>query len=289
MMTVPTFRELFIPTLVALKELGGSGSIQEIARTVIEDEEISDDVAQQLHQNGPQTELEYRLAWARTYLRHYGLLSNSERGVWSLSSQGETASDVDPDEIVRHVVQRYKQLKADPSRSQEEGKEDFGGEKDGPLEQEVDWKEGLLETLLEMDSSAFERLCQRVLRESGFIEVKVTGKAGDGGIDGEGIIRIAGIASFRVVFQCKRYRGTVGPAIVRELRGSMGMHADKGLLITTGSFTKSAQEEALRPGFPLIDLIDGDSLAEKLKDLKLGVTTKLVEAVEVNTDWFKNL
>ena len=141
-------------------------------------------------------------------------------------------------------------------------------------------------TLLEMSPDAFERLCQRLLRESGFIQVEVTGRSGDGGIDGHGIVRLAGLISFPVIFQCKRYRNTISSSVVRDFRGAMVGRADKGLIITTGNFTRDAILEATRDGAPPIDLIDREQLIDKLKDLRLGVATKQVEVVEVNSEWF---
>lgn len=143
-----------------------------------------------------------------------------------------------------------------------------------------------MSTLLEMPPDAFERLCQRLLRESGFIQVEVTGRSGDGGIDGHGVMRLAGLLSFPVIFQCKRYRNTISSGVVRDFRGAMVGRADKGLIITTGNFTRDASAEATRDGAPPIDLIDGEQLIDKLKDLRLGVATKQVEIVEVNTEWF---
>jgi restriction system protein len=140
-----------------------------------------------------------------------------------------------------------------------------------------------------MDPIAFERLCQRILRESGFIEVEVTKRSGDGGIDGHGTIRIGGLISFNVLFQSKRYKGNIGPDIVRDFRGAMVGRADKGLIISTGGFTLEARREATRDGAPPIDLIDGRLLAEKLKELKLGVKTNLVEHVELVEDWFRSI
>ena len=168
----------------------------------------------------------------------------------------------------------------------EEGEEGSTDEFD---EESTPWQESLLGTLLQMSPDAFERLCQRLLRESGFIEVEVTGSSGDGGIDGHGIFRMGGLISFPVLFQCKRYRGSVAAGTVRDFRGAMAGRSDKGLLITTGSFTRDAKREATRVGVPPIDLIDGNLLAEKLKDLSLGVTTEMVEQVTVNYDWFNSI
>ncbi len=142
-----------------------------------------------------------------------------------------------------------------------------------------------------MPPDAFERLVQRMLRESGFIQVKVTGRSGDGGVDGKGIMRLSGLLGFHVIFQCKRYRGSVGASQVRDFRGAMVGRADKALLITTGNFTKDAVREATRDGAPAIDLIDGELLVGKLQELGLGVETKLVqvEHIEIEHDWFKSL
>jgi restriction system protein len=142
-----------------------------------------------------------------------------------------------------------------------------------------------------MEPSAFERLVQRLLRESGFTQVEVTGKSGDGGIDGKGIMRLGGLLSFHVIFQCKRYKGSVTVSQVRDFRGAMVGRADKGLLITTGNFTRDAEREATRDGAPAIDLIDGELLVDKLKELGLGVETKVitVEQMEIDHDWFLTL
>jgi restriction system protein len=157
--------------------------------------------------------------------------------------------------------------------------------------QELSWREELLNTLFQMEPSAFERLVQRILRESGFIQVEVTGKSGDGGIDGKGIMRLGGLLSFHVIFQCKRYQGSVSAGQVRDFRGAMVGRADKGLLITTGNFTKDATREATRDGAPAIDLIDGDLLVEKLRDLELGVKTEIVRVKQISIDheWFLNI
>jgi len=139
-----------------------------------------------------------------------------------------------------------------------------------------------------MTADGFERLCQRILRESGFLKVEVTGRSGDGGIDGVGVLRVA-LLSFQVYFQCKKWKGNVRAKDIRDFRGAMVGRTDKGLFITTGSYTPDAQKEATRDGAPAIDLIDGEQLCELLKNLKLGVTTKMVEEVSVEPDWFAQI
>jgi restriction system protein len=276
---IPTFDTFMNPVIQALKSLGGSGTIEEINNKVAEIVGLSDKQLEVLHnpEKGGQTEVEYRLAWTRTYLKKYGVLENSSRGVWALTPKGRQLDRVNPRTVRRFVQERGKKAPA-------VGVEDELDEASA----ELSWREELLDTLLTMDPSAFERLVQRFLRESGFIQVEVTGQSGDGGIDGKGIMRLGGLLSFHVIFQCKRYRGSVTVSQVRDFRGAMVGRADKGLLITTGNFTKDAMREATRDGAPAIDLIDGDLLLDKLKELGLGVRTEKIEMeqVTVDRDWF---
>lgn len=274
---VPTFDALMNPVLKALKRLGGSGTIQEIDATASEIAGLTDEQLEVLHnpEKGGQTEVEYRLAWTRTYLKKYGLLENSARGVWALTPKGRETERVNPRSVVRQVQEQMRQAREAAIEEEKEPSEAVP---------EMTWREELLETLLEMDPGAFERLTMRLLRECGFVQVEVLGRSGDGGIDGKGIMRLGGLLSFHVIFQCKRYRGTVGAGHIRDFRGAMVGRADKGLLITTGNFSRDATREATRDGAPAIDLIDGDQLVEKLKALELGVCTKKVEVEEVTVD-----
>lgn len=243
------------------------------------------EVAERPHTgNRNQTELEYRLAWARTYLKKYGLLHNSERGVWALTPRGHEVETVEPLAVSRFV--REQSVRERQGRTDSTDIDERQTEPETDQEETDSWRETLMATLLQMSPDAFERLCQRLLRESGFIQVEVTGRSGDGGIDGHGLVRLAGLISFPVIFQCKRYRDTISSSTVRDFRGAMVGRADKGLIITTGSFTRGASSEATRDGAPPIDLIDGEQLIDKLKDLRLGIATRQVEVVEVNTEWF---
>lgn len=275
---VPTYDELNWPALEALHKLGGSASISEHLAKVIEDQKVPDAVAEIPHGNSGRSELEYRLAWARTALRRCQYIENSARGVWSLTEEGEQAT---PSELKARIsslksVDHKKYLEKTSSSSPP------------GTEEESDWKDQLLDKLRSMDPSAFERLSQRLLRESGFVKVEVTGRSGDGGIDGTGILQLS-LMSFHVLFQCKRYQGSVGSGAVRDFRGAMMGRTDKGLIITTGTFSPDARREATRDGAPPIDLIDGVALCDKLKELRLGVDTRLVEEVSIRREWFDQI
>src|SRR6516164_2539042 len=291
---VAPYHELLLPALQAVGELGGSASIGEIVETVIKREGFTDAQQAVLHNDGPETEVGYRLAWARTYLKGMGLLTNSSRGVWALTDDGTalltdpSATDDQRNEHIQGLRARYltEMRIARKTRMPNDG-DDLD---DGQSSSERSWKEQLLEQLMGMPPDAFERLARRLLREADFDSVNVSGKSGDGGIDGLGVYRL-GLVSFPVFFQCKRYRGSVSPSAVRDFRGAMAGRGDKGLLITTGTFTADAKKEATRDGAPPIDLIDGDRLCELLKRYDLGVrtTTRTVDDVGIDAAFFADI
>ncbi len=290
-MTVPAYSDLLWPTLQAAIELGGSASIAELDAAVIAREGLTPEQQSVLLSSGPQTVVQNRLAWARTYLKGMGLFANSTRGVWSVTPEGQVATQESLEPLrAAFAAQRKKPSKKVKKRRGGDGS-DVGSELDQvEAEAEEKWKDELLSTLLAMSPVAFERLAQRLLRESGFSSVKVTGKSGDGGIDGLGIYQM-NLLTFPVFFQCKRYKGSVGSGAVRDFRGAMAGRGDKGLLITTGNFTSDAQAEAKRDGAPPVDLIDGDRLCDLLKENAIGIRTieRVVEDVKVEADYFTSL
>ena len=287
---IPTFDRLMNPLLDGLFELGGSGTIDEIHEKVIEMQRIDDELASLLHnpEKSNQTEIGYRMAWARTYLKKHGFLENSSRGVWALTSLARQQKTVNPKEVIKQVREAdqeasRKKLRQNNKEKPIELTDETGVDRDS-------WQEDLYHLLTqEIAPDAFERLTQRLLRESGFVQVEVTGRTGDGGIDGKGIARIHGFMSFHVIFQCKKYQGSVSAADIRDFRGAMVGRADKGLFITTGTFTPAAIKEATRDGAPPIDLVDGEQLAEKLKEFNLGITTEMIEKVTIDKQWFREL
>ncbi|GJL62085.1 MAG: hypothetical protein NPIRA04_07390 [Nitrospirales bacterium] len=278
-MPVPKYDALINPLLEALRNLGGSAAIQEQEDEVASLLKLSEKDLAEI-QSGNRTKFSYRLAWARNYLKRYGALENSARGVWALTAQGQKIKKVDKEEVKRFVVAL--------DRKERKAKEQEGNLTEN---EPMTWEEQLLECVRKMSPDSFERLCQRLLRESGFIHVEVTGRSGDGGIDGKGVVRLGGLLSFHMIFQCKRFKGSVSPSVIRDFRGAMVGRADKGLIITTGSFSANARREAQRDGAPPIDVIDGQILAEKLKELGLGVEVRerVVEDVRVIAQFFDQI
>ena len=293
-MDTPKYYEFMNPTLQALREGGGTLTNEEIVDAVAQLMHLPDEVMER-RQAGHHTmrECEYRIAWAKSYLKQAGYLTQSARGVWALTPDGKAIDAVDEHTIVVKVRRAYRaRRKAQQAVQQTEEPVELDTE-DIPeedalaeVEAELSWKAQVLAAVLAMSPEAFERLSQRLLRECGFTQVEVTGRPGDEGIDGKGVLQLGSLVNFQVVFQCKRYTGTVGASVVRDFRGAMIGRADKGLIISTGTFSRDARAEAIRDGAPAIDLVDGQELAELLKRYELGVRTVVVEKVVVNGEWF---
>lgn len=290
--------DFYLPTLQVLRDLGGSGSIEEIEEKLIERFGFSQDQLDAVYEVSGDNIITDKMSWARSYLKFPGLVSNDGRGVWVLTEAGRGAAEL-PVEAVRKMIREAKGKRRAAQLAERAAMSDDldtilagndGRTDDETEETALDWTDALLGVLRAMDPSAFERLCQRLLRESGFVKVEVTGKSGDGGIDGSGVLRM-NLISFQVLFQCKRYAGSVGSETVRNFRGAMQGRADKGLILTTGTFTAEARKEATRDGAPAIDLIDGDYLCQLLKEKELGVRVRpvVVEEVTVDSDFFAEI
>lgn len=199
--------------------------------------------------------------------------------MWSLTEQGRNAGVLSEKQIAQ-IIREAQALPAGPKADVPQTDAQIEQvviqqvEQGAPEDVGRSHRERVLEILFALPPQGFERLCQRLLRESGFQQVRVTGRPADGGIDGVGILQVNPFVSFKVLFQCKRWTGGVGSAQVRDFRGAMMGRADKGLILTTGTFTADAQAEAVRDGVPPIELVDGQSLVSLLEQLELGLTPK---------------
>ena len=267
------------PVIAAIRELGGSGRPDEVREVIARDLKISDAEQSEPLPSGVQTRFENQVHWARFYLAKAGYIDSSQRGVWTLTEKGRQLGAVTENDvqiIIRDVNAQTKgatgdEVDAAPSAS-------------GAVPAAGNYREELARTLQALPAAGFERFCQRLLRESGFQEVAVTGRSGDGGIDGIGILQVNPLVSFKVLFQCKKLTGSVSPSQVRDFRGAMTGRADKGIIITTGSFTAEARKEAVRDGAPPIELVDGEKLARMLEDLQLGLKPR--QTYELDESFF---
>jgi restriction system protein len=263
----PQFTRFFKPILEVLRGSGGSGTVAEVIDRVLEKMAIPEAEQEVTLKNG-QSRVRNQVQWARLYLVRAGYVDSSKRGVWSLTEKGMgvdigALNVLETFRAVQKLFAEDKKLKPSKEPSIDETDEN-------EIEQ-TDHRAELLTLIKSISPAGFERLCQRLLRESGFQEVVVTGRTGDGGIDGVGVLQVNPFVSFNVLFQCKRYQGTVTPSQIRDFRGAMMGRADKGIIITTGTFTLDAKKEARRDGVPPIELVDGESLVQMFERLELGL------------------
>lgn len=275
------FVRYFGPLVDALRGLGGSAKADEAVDRVATDLKLTDQVLNETLPSGG-SRFRNQVAWARFYLVREGLLDSSKRGVWSLTARGLEAR-LTPEQS-REIFLKWVKIFQEQRKSRP---------KSAPAPEEVaegtgavsrDYREEVLAILMKLPPEGFERLAQRILREAGFTQVVVTGQSGDGGIDGFGTLQVNPLVSFKVLFQCKRYSKSVPPSQVRDFRGAMAGRADKGIIITTGTFTAEARREATRDGAPAIELIDGEGLLDMLEKLELGL--KPVTTFEVEHQFF---
>ena len=288
---LPDLPMMMLATLEALKAVGGSATLHELDQKVIEMEGLTEAEQAYTMPKDNRARVNYFLAWARTFLKRGGAVENSSRGIWSLTDQGEEHSSIEEMRAIHDQVNAEERERARLKRLAKKSKSALSPDADRVTTEEddapdeEDWKAALLLAVGKMQPDAFERLSQRLLREAGFTKVEVRGKSGDGGIDGVGVLRV-NLVSFQVYFQCKRWKGSVGSKEIRDFRGALQGRADKGLFITTSSFTSQASDEATRDGAIAIDLIDGDRLCDLLKQFGLGVSTEMIERVRISEDWF---
>jgi restriction system protein len=277
----PQFTRYILPILHVLREMGGSATAAEVTDAVIEREDLPEELLEQTNKNG-QSKVRNQIAWARMYLVHSGHIDSSIRGVWRLTEKGQQ-EDIE----CLNVASLFKGVQSTFKTSSDDVKPTKSTESVEEAESRFEAEEtALLPVIKSLSPEGFERLCQRLLREHGFQNVRITGRSGDGGIDGEGILEINPLLSFKVLFQCKRYQGSVGAAMIRDFRGALIGKADKGILLTTGSFTMDAKREAVRDGANPIELVDGEKLVRMFEHLELGVKPKVV--YEVDIDFFND-
>lgn len=282
----PTRQILIDATFRAMVACNGSATNEEIQEQVIAILGLPDSVINEMHADNTQTRLQYELRWARTYLKKYGAIENSIRGIWSIAAGFESATEIDGSLVCKRVREMNASIKTEqpvldnhdsiPSQQIDEDEEP--------------WRAELSKILHTMDPYGFERLTMRLLRECGFSKVSVTKKSGDNGIDGYGKVSINGIVTVNVAFQCKRYAGLISNAQIRDFRGSLPAGIEKGIFITTGAFSNAAVREAMDPGkTPTIDLIDGEDLINLLLAHQLGVSKEVKTVFVANKTFFDEI
>lgn len=279
------FARYLNPLIKALVALGNSGRPQEVCDRIAAELGMADSDRMEAHASGG-LKFDNDIAWARLYLVKAGYIDSSRRGVWSLTDKGRASGHLSEDDVAKLIRDVQTQSRSGDSSAsipadELESEVESAAELGAPEYHEQNYRDKVLELLRGLPPSGFERLCQRLLRESGFQRVDVTGRSGDGGIDGIGILQVNAFVSFKVLFQCKRYSGSVSSSAVRDFRGTMTGRADKGLILTTGTFTAGAQAEATRDGAPPLELVDGQELVNLMEKLELGLVARTTYDVDL--------
>lgn len=265
------------PILDALRELRGSGKPREVCDLIAERDGLSDKKLEETLKSG-QTRFYNQVHWARQYLVWEGLLDGSTRGVWSLTPAGYKAKLDTPS--AHKVFLKWVKVHASARKKAARVVAESPVPTEAAVVADTDHKFLLLELLKKVSPEGFERICARLLRDSGFEKVTVTGGPKDEGIDGLGILQLNPFVSFKVLFQCKRYKGSVSRAQVGDFRNAMLGRADKGIIITTGTFTADARREADRDGAPPVELVDGEKLVEMFERVNLGLRQQVVYEID---------
>jgi restriction system protein len=281
----PQFVQFFQPVIDALIELGGSGQPSEVKELIADKLNITEDEQGEQIASGA-SRFSKNVDWARFYLAKAGFIDASTRGVWSLTEKGRSVR-LSNSEVLQLFQDIHQQFSVERRKQKDKTSAQLDNKPDGSEElpdEDSDHRIILLAKLMTLPADGFERLCQRLLRESGFESVTVTGKTGDGGIDGIGVLQVNPFVSFKVLFQCKRYSGSVSPSQVRDFRGAMMGRADKGIILTTGTFTSDAKKEAVRDGVPPIELVDSEKLLDMFETLELGLKPK--KAYDIDEKFF---
>ena len=283
---LPLYRELRWLTLEAIRRLPMPATNDEIDEAVATNLKLTPVQRAVGAANGTKSELAFRVGFCRSHLKIVGALKSERRGYWRLTSEGVDMGE----ETVERRLAEYLRDRRQEKLGRATNRQGAVAARAVPDDETGNgsWSDELLARLLKMSPAAFERLAQELLRSSGFEAVKVIGGSGDGGIDGTALYRFS-LISFPVYFQCKRHKGTIGAPVVRDVRGAMAGRSDRGLIITTGSFTSDAKREATRDGATPLDLIDGDNLCELLKERGLGVAVsdRTVEDVTIDSEYFE--
>jgi restriction system protein len=272
------FTRWFNPVLVALKDLGGSGRAKEVIEQVAKNENVSDEIREITIKDGS-SKFDNQVAWARQYLAWEGLIDSSKRGVWTLTPLGEktTLTENDAHEMFLKRIAIYQRLRKEKNGNGT-GTE-INGNKiiDNPDTIE---NTNLLDVLKSISPIGFEHLCKRLLREHGFDNLEVTQRSHDEGIDGYGTLELNPFIKIKIIFQCKRYKNTVSREKVGDFRNAVMGRAEKGIIMTTGTFSEDAKREAEREGVIPIELIDGEKLIELFQQVELGVKAKTIYEID---------
>lgn len=304
-MAIPTFDRFIEPLLRYLAAHPDGATRSDASEALADSVGISPEERQQLLPSGMQQIYRNRIGWAHDRLKRAGLSSSPRRGYWLLTPEGRKCIAKFPKGIPGDEIGKLAFLSRKASgtgkgkKAHDDDLEEATSAFKSPEERIEDaLKElresvilELLELLAGVHPASFESMVLEVLHAMGYgtsrEDLERVGGSGDGGIDG--IISLDKLGLEKVYVQAKRWKSDVGSAVIREFVGGLQLKgADKGVLITTSSFTKDARDAAERARGSVV-LVDGRRLAQLMLDHEVGVThQKRLAIPKVDSDYFEN-
>ncbi|HDQ06373.1 MAG TPA: hypothetical protein ENN36_06610 [Candidatus Bathyarchaeota archaeon] len=243
---LPKQKDIEVPLLEVLVELGGQGKTMEIYPLVtrkfpsIRDEDLSE----VLPSGG--NKWTNRIQWVRLSLIDKGEMVSPSRGIWAITDKGRKRVETKEDtETKVNFIELYE-------------------------EYETAFRSQLLDKLHELTPRQFEIFSRKLLQAYGFVQVNVTNLTSDGGIDGYGKFRL-GLATMNVAFQCKRWQGNIGRPEVDKFRGAIQGEFEQGVFFVTSDFTQQAKDASLKKGAVPIILLNGESIVDIMMQKGIGV------------------
>lgn len=298
-MSIPDYQGFMYPLLHAIAD-GQEHSVRDIVVNLSDQLGLTAEERQQMLPSGQQSIVSNRVGWAKTYLKKAGLLDNPKRGRVRITKAGLDALSQNSNTIDNTFLNRYPSFTEFVSKtpSDEDVSETVVKETKTPDEvldsSYQNLRKALADELLDQvkqcSPAFFERLVVDLLVAMGYggslaDAGQAIGKTGDGGIDG--VIKEDKLGFDVVCIQAKRWEGTVGRPVVQAFAGSMeGVRARKGVLITTGTCSKDAEEYVNRIERKIV-LIDGRRLADLMIDHNIGVATARTYTIKrLDSDYF---
>ena len=304
-MPIPDFQSLMLPVLKALSG-GVEMPISKVRVYVADTEGLTTEDVRELLPSGRQQVFTNRIAWAVTHMSHAGLVEKVRRSVYRLTKEGERLLAQAPTRIDLKVLRNYSAyaewrtgqsapaasgdtalaVSEDESVTPEEALDRAAKELRDALETEV------FDRVREAEPAFLERVVIDLLIAMGYgggdaAMGKVTGRSGDGGIDGT--IREDTLGLDEVYLQAKKYAAgnTVGESDLRNFAGAIdAANTTKGVFVTTASFTKAAKAYVEKSPKRIV-LIDGEELARLMVEHNIGVRPKIQYKVKrIDEDYF---
>jgi restriction system protein len=304
-MPLPTFQDCMLPTLRILSD-GNTHRRSEVVDGVADFMRLSEEDRQQMMPSGKAPLIRSRVGWALTYMKQAGLLSLPQRGTYRITPRGQELLKTDPMRVDVDVLEQYPEflefkVRSRPTRGKEiEGTEEIPVARDETTPEEAlerahlqirnSLEAELLDQVRAASPAFFEQLVVDLLLRMGYggnreEAGQVLGGTGDGGVDG--IIKEDRLGLDLIYVQAKRWTGSVGRPEVQKFAGALqGHRSKKGVFLTTGTFTRDAEEYAAHIDSRIV-LVDGDRLVSLMYENNIGVSVRReYEVKQVDSDYF---